>query len=389
MSLLERVRAVLQKSFVARHDSPLLLTRIQDGLDEEALWIGFARRFAPYKRAHLMFKDPERLRSILQSEDRPVRILVAGKAHPRDEHGQRILREIVELTRRDEYAGHVIFVEEYDIDLARAMVQGVDVWLNTPTRMLEASGTSGMKAAANASINLSIADGWWAEGARGKNGWTIAGPRVYEDPELQDQLDSGTLYRMLEEEIAPLYFQRNASGLPLAWIERMRESLSTIPPRFNTDRMVREYHDKAYARLAVASAELLRGGHAALKQSAAERSRVRKGFGEIEIVSARIADLAELRVGDPIDVHVEVKLGALRASDVVVELVFGDARERRDLSNATHLALRPTSSPDAPIQSFEGSHPMERSGGFAYGIRVRPSLAVEDGDSLQDLVLWA
>ncbi len=153
--------------------------------------------------------------------------------------------------------------------------------------------------------------------------------------------------------------------------------------------MVREYHDKAYARLTQAAFELVLAENAPLKKSAADRTRVRKAFGEIEIVSARIADLVELRVGDPVDVHVEVKLGALRASDVVVELVFGHARDWRDLTNATVVPLRPTSAPDAPIQSFEGNHPTERSGAYAYGIRVRPSLAIDDGDSLQDLVLWA
>ena len=166
------------------------------GLDESALYIGFARRFAPYKRAHLLFTDPERLQKILGDPERPVRILVSGKAHPRDQLGQDILKSIVQIARSPEFIGKVFFVENYNMAVAKALVQGVDVWVNTPTRMEEASGTSGMKAAANGVLNLSIGDGWWPEGANGSNGWTIGDVRTYEDQELQDQLDAETRPRV-------------------------------------------------------------------------------------------------------------------------------------------------------------------------------------------------
>jgi starch phosphorylase len=190
-ALMRRATAALQDSFVARSDSPLTLHKMLEGLTPDALVIGFARRFAPYKRAHLLFQDLARLEAIVSNEDRPVRFFVAGKAHPRDQHGKDILKEIAARTRRPELLGRVVFLEDYDMALARVLVQGVDVWLNNPTRMLEASGTSGMKAAANGALNLSIGDGWWPEAADGKNGWTIAGPRVYQDQGLQDQFDSG------------------------------------------------------------------------------------------------------------------------------------------------------------------------------------------------------
>jgi starch phosphorylase len=394
-ALLGKLRLSLHKSFVERDDSPLLLTRILDGLDPEALWIGFARRFAPYKRANLLFKERERLRALLDNQQRPVRVLVAGKAHPSDEHGKAILREIAQLSRSDDFAGRVVFVENYGIDLARAMVQGVDVWLNTPTRMLEASGTSGMKAAANGALNLSIADGWWAEAASETNGWTIAAGRVYEDQELQDQLDAASLYRLLAEEIVPLYFERGtdgrpADGLSMGWIDRMRDAIATIPPRFDSDRMLREYLELAYVPRAESWKALNRDGREGLKQRVAEQRRLREGFGEIEIVSVRMTDLAGLKVGDPIDARVEVRLGALRATDISVELVYGHKRKAADLMGAASLRLRNVTAPEEEVQAFEGSQRMERSGSYAYGVRVRPADASEEGGgALADLVLWA
>ena len=184
-----------------------------DGLREDALLIGFARRFAPYKRAHLLFQDTDRLRRLLEDDESPLRIVVAGKAHPKDERGKDILQSIAEIARSEEFIGKVFFIENYDMDLARSLVQGVDVWLNNPTRMLEASGTSGMKVSANGGLNLSIGDGWWPEAFDGENGWIIADNRVYEDQELQDQFDSGALYRLLEEQIVPEYFERRPQGL--------------------------------------------------------------------------------------------------------------------------------------------------------------------------------
>ena len=389
-ALLEKVRHSLQTRFVERHDSPLLLTRILDGLDPNALWIGFARRFAPYKRAGLLFKDRKRLRALLENSERPLRILIAGKAHPLDEAGKSILSEIARLSREDDFAGRVIFVEDYGIDLARAMVQGVDVWLNTPTRMMEASGTSGMKAAANGVLNLSVADGWWAEAATETNGWTIAGERVYEDQELQNQLDAANLYRLLSEEIVPLYFDRDAAEVPAAWVDCMRDSIESIPPSFDSDRMLREYLELAYLPRAREWFGLTRDGRAELKRRVKEHQRLRRGFEGLEIVSVRVSDLAGLKVGDPIDTRVEVRLGTLRALDVDVQLVYGHAHGSNDLQGATTLALRCVTAPEEEVQAFEGTQPMERSGSFAYGVRVRPSVVSEgNGVSLSDLVLWA
>ena len=362
------------------------------GLDERALVIGFARRFAPYKRAQLLFQDPARLAALLSNKERPVRILMAGKAHPRDQMGKDVLRSVVALTRSEEFAGKVMFIDDYDIDVARALVQGVDVWLNTPVRPLEASGTSGMKVAANGGLNLSVLDGWWCEGFDGKNGWAIGEGRTYENPDLQDELDSSTLYSLLEEEIVPLFFQRDASGVPLGWLERVRHCLSSIPPTFDTDRMVAEYQQQAYEPLARSYFALTAHGASLAKKRAGDAARMEREFSAISISALRVSELTNLKVGDAIEARVEVDLGTLSPDDVLVELVLGHSKSGKDLNNMMLVRLMPLtqsrSRPQAPW-IFEGGQRMLRSGTFGYGVRVRARTAASSGARGQDLVLWA
>ncbi len=386
--LLERIRVSTKRAFVERSDNPSLLTRTLDGLDDNALLIGFARRFAPYKRANLIFQDVDRLRAILDSTDRPVRLLIAGKAHPRDEHGKDLLRGIVEVSRQEEFMGRVFFLEDYDMDLARYLVQGVDIWLNNPTRMLEASGTSGMKAAANGVLNLSIADGWWPEAYDGQNGWVIADARTYSDQELQNQLDGGALYRLLEDEVLPKFFTRDKDGVPTRWMAMVRECLRTIPPAFNTDRMVGDYLEQAYARLSKNPARLGGDNRPALRSLVQERHRIKRGFADVRIQSIEVGELSGIRVGDPLDVRVEVELGSLQPEDVVVELVVGHSNRSGDLDRRKTVPLERSRSSSSSPYVFEGSHETDRSGTFAYGVRVRPN-PEQTGGSLDNLVLWA
>jgi phosphorylase/glycogen(starch) synthase len=387
--LIAKARENIERAFVDRQDSPRVLTRILEGLDERALLVGFARRFAPYKRANLIFKDIERLRELLNSTERPLRIFFAGKAHPKDGAGQEILKGIVELTRRDEFLGRVFFLEDYDIELARHLVQGVDVWLNNPIRTLEASGTSGMKVAANAGLNLSVPDGWWVEGYDGSNGWNVGEGRTYPSGALQDELDSASIVRLFADEILPMFFERDEDDVPRRWLERALHNLATIPPVFNTDRMVGEYRDLAYAPMAQSFAELSASQHAPLRKLAAERGRLRRAFGEIKIVEAQLSDVGGLLVGDPIEARVRVDLGSLDARDVRVELVLGHTKGAGDLHQPQPIALAPSGRRDGNVQLFRGAQKLSRSGNFAYGIRVR---AVSDGrldSGLSDLVLWA
>ena len=386
--LVDEMRARLSRTFVLRGDSPELLAKLLDGLDEQALWIGFARRFAPYKRAALLFQDPARLARLLSDAARPVRIVFAGKAHPNDGLGKDLVKRVFELSRQLEFQGKVFFLEDYDAKLARAMVQGVDVWLNTPIRWLEASGTSGMKAAANGTLNLSIGDGWWAEAFDGENGWLIGGGE-YKDQALLDQFDANQLYRTLEEEVVPCYFERDGSGVSARWLAHVKRCLAGVPPRFNTHRMVREYYDKAYAGLSAGSDELLRNKRWKLKMLVQENQRIRKGFGEIQIVSAHVGELSSLHVGEPIEVRVEVNLGSLKPDDVRVELVLGHANGELELTGGGAVALAFVQTTGANLHVFEGVRTMERSGSFAYGIRVRARTEREYASSLRDLVLWA
>jgi starch phosphorylase len=238
----EQVRAQL-----ARHGrSPESLRRVSSLLDPAALTLGFARRFATYKRADLLFRDLGRLTSILSAQDRPVQILFAGKAHPADQPGQAMLRRIFEAAMSPELWGRVVLLENYDMRIARCLVQGVDVWVNTPRRPLEASGTSGMKAAVNGALHLSVLDGWWAEGYEPSLGWAIGAPREYADADAQDRDDGESIYRTLSEEVVPLFYARDASSRPPEWIAWMKRSIARLAPRFSSARMVRDYAVSAY-----------------------------------------------------------------------------------------------------------------------------------------------
>jgi starch phosphorylase len=214
--------------------------------DRDALTIGFARRFATYKRAYLLFQDIERLKRILNQPGRPVQIIFAGKAHPADEPGKEIIRQVYRHAKEPGLAGHIVFLEDYDINMARYLIQGADVWLNTPRRPNEASGTSGQKAALNGVLNVSISDGWWAEGYNGRNGWTIGQPNDQLDPAAQDAEDSRALYSILEEQVIPMFYERDDQGLPRGWLKMMRESIRSVAPTFSTARMLKEYIDKMY-----------------------------------------------------------------------------------------------------------------------------------------------
>jgi phosphorylase/glycogen(starch) synthase len=387
--MLDRMRSSLERSFAERGDSPTMLGKMLAGLDPNALWIGFARRFAPYKRAQLLFRDPARLARLLSNPARPVRIVFGGKAHPHDQMGLDILKKVALEARSEPFLGRVFFLEDYDLDLARSLVQGADVWLNTPVRPMEASGTSGMKAAANGALNLSVLDGWWIEACDGKNGWSIGEGRARATPELQDELDGEHLYRLLEEEVAPLFHRRDDQGVPTEWLARVRHDLETIPTVFNTHRMVTEYRDRAYAPLASRWSALSRNGGTGARELSARNGRIRRGFGDVRIRAAHVADLTGLKVGDLVDARVEVELGPLTIDDVQVELVVGHQNGSGDVKNRAIVVLDAGGPAEGGAPSFEGSYRIDRSGGFAAGIRVRARASGDNDHALSDLVLWA
>jgi phosphorylase/glycogen(starch) synthase len=386
--MLDAVREALTRGFHSRGDSPVVLSAMLAGLDDKALYLGFARRFAPYKRAHLLFTEPERLRKILSSTDRPVRLLVAGKAHPRDKMGQDILKSIVQIARSPEFIGRVFFVEDYDMALARALVRGVDVWVNTPTRMEEASGTSGMKAAANGVLNLSIADGWWPEAADGGNGWTIGGQQVYGSHELQNQADATALYRLLEEELVPSWFARDGAGVPSTWVDMVVHNLQTVPTVFNTDRMVGDYLAQAYRPLAAHYFHQQAEKKVPARERTKEFLRVKSGFEKVRIVAATTVELQEFKVGQHLDVQLEVDLGALHPTDLTAELVVTRG-EPGDATETVVVPLHHTGVLRGTVHGFAGGHRVELAGLYQHGMRVRvPSVGPYDA-KVRGLVLWA
>ncbi len=261
-------RRRLQSQFARHGEAPRLLEDLSEALDPEILTIGFARRFATYKRAALIFSDEERLARILLNDDRPVQIVFAGKAHPADRPGQRMIQDIFTRSRSPKFARRVFVMEDYDIRVGRYLVQGVDVWLNNPRRPLEASGTSGMKAAMNGVINCSVLDGWWDEGYNGTNGWAIGGRETLNDEGAQDWADAQDLYRLLENEIIPLYYQRDKKGLPRGWLSKMKESMASAVWQFSTTRMLEEYIEQLYLPAAAGSKSAAKREPAAAATSA-------------------------------------------------------------------------------------------------------------------------
>jgi starch phosphorylase len=244
--LVRMLRERLLQQFARHGRSPDELRSLEDLFDPEVLLIGFARRFATYKRADLLLRDFDRLRQIVAGDDRPVQFVFAGKAHPADRPGQELIRRIWEASNNPELKGRVLFLENYDMRVGRNMTQGVDVWLNNPRRPLEASGTSGMKAAFNGGLNCSILDGWWCEGYDPSHGWTIGEAVGPGDAEEQDRLDAEDLYRLLSDEIVPCFYDRDPEGLPRGWILRMKRAIGLLTPRFSSSRMVREYAERFY-----------------------------------------------------------------------------------------------------------------------------------------------
>jgi starch phosphorylase len=249
MRMARFLRSRLRDQFARHGTAPDELRRIEQMFDPEALTIGFARRFATYKRADLLFTDLHRVRQLVNSPERPVQVLIAGKAHPADREGQDLIAHLFHLSQEEKLRGRVFFIEDYDMRVARMLVGGVDVWLNTPRKPMEASGTSGMKAAMNGALNLSIADGWWPEGHDGDNGWVIEGKDCGTDQDCQDREDALALYHLLEEQVVPAFYDRDAKGVPRGWIRRMKEAIATITPRFSSDRMARDYCQRTYLPL--------------------------------------------------------------------------------------------------------------------------------------------
>ena len=345
----------------------------QEILDPDALTIGFARRFATYKRGTLVFHDLDRLARIVNNADRPVQFVFAGKAHPRDHGGKELISEIVHISRKDEFRRRVVFIEDYDINVARYLVSGVDVWLNNPRRPLEASGTSGMKGPVNGILNMSVLDGWWCEGFATDNGWAIGSGEEYSDLNYQDQVESRALYDLLEKEVVPLFYDRTIDGLPRGWIHRMKRSMMTVGPVFNTNRMVQEYTERFYIPSTERFRELLADGLDQGAQLAHWLRKVQQHWGSVKIESVDTAEADHLVVGADLTVTTSIRLGALSPEDVNVELYHGDVDALGSIisAQANSMAVKPDGC-DNGVCTFEGRIPCRTSGQHGFSVRVLP-----------------
>jgi starch phosphorylase len=288
--LVKYIRESFKDNWLKNQGDPSKVVSILEKINPNALLIGFGRRFATYKRAHLLFTDMERLAKIVNNPDYPVQFIFTGKAHPADGGGQGLIRQIVEISRRPEFLGKIIFLENYDMRLAKRLISGVDIWLNTPTRPLEASGTSGEKAEMNGVLNFSVLDGWWYEGYREGAGWALTDKRTYDNQQFQDQLDAATIYSMLENEIIPLYYARGDLNYSPEWIQYIKNSIAQIAPHYTTKRMFDDYINRFYQPLASRSKKLIAGNYAKAKELAAWKEGVASLWDEIEVVSIHFDD---------------------------------------------------------------------------------------------------
>ncbi len=366
-----RIRERLQAQFRRHGEGPRRLDWAASLLDPDILTIGFARRFATYKRATLIFRDLERIKRILTDPERPVQIIFAGKAHPRDEPGKAMLQRVYQLSQDPELQGRIVFVENYDIHIARHLVAGVDLWLNTPRRPYEASGTSGQKAALCGVPHFSVLDGWWHEGYDGSNGWAIGEKREYKDQETQDEADALSLYALLEQEILPAYYERDEEGLPQAWLQRMRAAVRTCAPRFSTRRMVKDYIRTYYMPADERHRRYRTEDFRVAREVAAWKRRIQEHWSTVQIQLLQGIP-AQAHVGDPVELGARVWPGLLQPEDLAVEIVVGAPDPEGLLRQPRTVPMEPgRSRPDGAVDYRGVLHP-EDSGRLAVGIRVRP-----------------
>ncbi|MDZ7344208.1 MAG: alpha-glucan family phosphorylase, partial [candidate division KSB1 bacterium] len=345
MRLIHFARQRLTQQLRRNGASQRKIKSITEALNPEALTIGFARRFAAYKRADLIFSDLERLEKLVQNVKRPVQIIFAGKAHPEDREGQAILRRVYQMTQRKSLMGKVILLEDYDMNIGRHLVQGADLWLNNPRRPMEASGTSGQKVPLNGGINCSILDGWWAEGYDGTNGWAIGNTEDRANEAEQDRADADALYEILEKEIVPLFYRRDRHGLPCQWIHKMKASMTTLIPLFNTEAMVKNYVRQLYAPALRWRRLFEHDGLAAAAEVATVKSRLRENWPLVHITHAEIAPMKNLKRngrwrGNRLEVFAEVYLGELNPDLVQVEFYTVTPPTNRTPERFSAIAMR-------------------------------------------------
>ena len=400
-SLVAFARARLKAQMQRRGTYHTELNWAEEVLDPQALTIGFARRFTTYKRGNLLLQDPARLVKLLSDPEKPVQIIFAGKAHPKDNQGKEIIRQIIHFASQYNVRRRIVFLEDYDVNVARYLVRGVDIWLNTPRPPLEASGTSGMKAALNGALNISTLDGWWCEGYKPQGGWAIGNGEVYQDTVYQDAIESKALYNILEKEVVPLFYTRCVDGLPRAWINRIKESVKWITPIFNTHRMVAEYSTRFYNPAADQFRYLTEKSMIRAKELADWKTKIKNSWKELAIkdVQATIKngfpekplkpEQSQVKVGSELNVKAFIRLGSIKPDEISVQLYHGQVDSWGNITDGFSIQMdcKGSTNNDGDYL-FAGSMSFTSSGRQGYSVRVLPK-----HDYLVDLndlglILW-
>ncbi|MDR2853765.1 MAG: alpha-glucan family phosphorylase [Prevotellaceae bacterium] len=367
------IKEQFQNNWLKNQGDPSRIVSIIETINPDALIIGFGRRFATYKRAHLLFTDLNRLEKIVNNPTRPVQFLFTGKAHPADGGGQGLIKRIIEVSRLPQFLGKIIFLENYDMRLAKRLISGVDIWLNTPTRPLEASGTSGEKAQMNGVLNFSVLDGWWKEGYVEGAGWALTDKITYENQDYQDQLDAATIYSKLENEIIPLYFAKNELGYSPEWVQTIKNSFAKITPHFTMKRMIDDYINKFYKKMAARSKTLTENNFQKAKELAAWKEKISAAWDYIEPISVSIPEglLNEPRVGENYPISVVIDTKNLNDNGIGVEMVITETSKTNKvkLSDVEELELVKT---EGTKLHFALNYALNETGTFQYAFRMFP-----------------
>lgn len=371
--LVDYIRLQFEDNWLKNQGDPSRIVNVLENINPNALIIGFGRRFATYKRAHLLFQDLERLEKIVNDPIHPVQFIYTGKAHPADGAGQGLIKRIVEISRLPQFLGKIIFLENYDMRLAKRLITGVDIWLNTPTRPQEASGTSGEKALMNGVLNFSVLDGWWYEGYRENAGWAITDKRTYENQEFQDELDAVTLYNILENDIIPLYYAKNTKGYSPEWIQYIKNSIAQITPNYTTKRMMDDYFDRFYTKQAKRADLLKEKGFEKAKEIAVWKEKMAMNWDSIEVLDVKLPEelVYSPRVGEyyEIGVELDVKMEELQGIGIELVSVKSDSNNQETLNNVEELELVKT---EGTKLSFKLRLQIEKAGAYKYSFRMFP-----------------
>jgi alpha-glucan phosphorylase-like protein len=371
--LIDYVKERVKNEMTKRQENPKLILRTVDAIEDNALTIGFARRFATYKRAKLLFSNLERLAKMVNDTGRPILFIYAGKAHPNDMMGQDLIKRIIEISKTDEFIGKVIFIENYDMALAHKLIPGVDIWLNTPTRPLEASGTSGEKAVMNGVVNFSVLDGWWAEGFKPNAGFAIQEARTYANQHFQDELDAEIIYSVFEDEILPLYYDVNKDGVPVRWVQHIKNTISDVAPHFTMKRMLEDYKQKFYSKL-IARAEMINKDYYKLAADYATwKAEMQDKWHEIKLEKLMVPDSSRgtLTLEDNFLTEVSIYTNGISPENLGVEILFGKKEDGtvRKILFSKEMPLIKTKDKTA---TYAVEIPPFQAGSYNYAFRIFP-----------------